>query len=287
MTLFNEFADLFESHINAHLKPETVRQYSHVLDQKLKPNFGNSNLNDVQRKDVYVLHLSMEQTPVIANRMLAVGKRMYYFAQEVGVLDEQANPFTKIRFYREQRRNRFLSCEEYERMGSVLNQLELEDRFSPEAVAGIRLLALTGARRSEIESMKWDQVDFENNEIRLADSKTGPRSIEISSPVREVLESIPVKGKFVIVNCSGARTGLRQVWNETRQRAGIEDVRMHDLRHSYATHAALDGVSLSVIAQLLGHTNVWTTTRYLHVSRGYASQAAEQVSRSLTMSMVK
>ena len=101
MTLFNEFADFFESHCNAHLKPTTVRLYSHILNQILRPNFGNSKLNAVQRMDVHALHLSMEQTPVIANRMLAVGKRMYFFAQEVGVLDEPANPFRKIRFYKE------------------------------------------------------------------------------------------------------------------------------------------------------------------------------------------
>ena len=287
MTLFNEFADLFESHSKAHLKPATVQLYSHVLSKNLRPNFGNSELNDVARKNVLDLHMSMEDTPVIANRTLAVGKRMYNFAWEVGVLDYQINPFSHIRFYRERHRDRFLSSEEYERLGCVLNQLESEGRFSPVAVAGIRLLILTGARRSEMETVKWDQVDFENSEIRLPDSKTGPRSIEISSPVRQVLESIPVSGEFVIAGRNGTRVGLRRVWNEARRRAGIEDVRMHDLRHSYATHAALDGVAMSVIAQLLGHTTVWTTTRYLHVSRGYASKAAEQVSRSLTMSMVK
>ena len=180
-----------------------------------------------------------------------------------------------------------MSSEEYERLGSVLSQLESEGRFSPVAVSGIRPLVLTGARRSEMESLKWDEVDFENSEIRLADSKTNSRSIELSSPVREVLESIAVAGEFVIMSSNSGRVGLRPVWNEASRRAGLEDVRMHDLRHSYATHAALDGVAMSVIAQLLGHSTVWTTTRYLHVSRGYASEAAEQVSRSLTMTLVK
>ncbi len=287
MTTFNEFAHFFESHCNAHLKPATVRQYSHILNHVLRPKFGDSNLNDVQRQDVHALHLSMEQTPIIANRVLAVGKRMYFFAQEIGVLDEQCgNPFRKIRFYRERRRDRYLSCEEYERLGAVLNQLAAEERFSPAAVAGIRLLVLTGARRSEIESLKWDEVDFENREIRLADSKTGPRTIEISSPVREVLESVPIAGEFVMMDRDGTRILLRVPWEETRRRAGIEDVRMHDLRHSYATHAALGGVPMSVIAQLLGHSNVYTTTRYLHVSRGHVSNAAEQVSKSLTMALV-
>ena len=228
MTTFAEFADFFESHCNAHLKPATVRQYSHLLNHVLRPKFGDSNLNDVQRQDVHALHLSMEQTPVIANRMLAVGKRMYFFAQEIGVLDEQCgNPFSKIRFYRERRRDRYLSCEEYERLGAVLIQLATEERFSPAAVAGIRLLVLTGARRSEIESLKWDEVDFENGEIRLADSKTGPRTIEISSPVREVLESIPIAGEFVMMDRNGTRIHLRvtmernqaSCWNRRRANA--------------------------------------------------------------------
>ena len=287
MKLFNEMADFFESHAIAHLKPGTVRQYSHVLNRILRPEFGNSRLLDVRRADVIALHLRLEQTPVIANRMLAVGKRMYHFAQECGVLDEKSNPFRKIRFYREPHRDRFLSCEEYDRLGGVLGEIEADGRHSRAAVAGIQLLVLTGARRSEIESLTWSQVDIDNGEIRLADSKTGPRSIEISSAVREILESIPVVSEFVITGTDGVRIGLRYVWDEARRRAGIEDVRMHDLRHSYATHAARGGIGMAVIAQLLGHSTVWTTARYLHVSRGYASQAAEQVSRSLTIALAK
>ena len=287
MTLFNEMADFFESHTIAHLKPATVRQYSHILNRILRPEFGNSRLPDVRRADVIALHLRLEQTPVIANRMLAVGKRMYHFAQECGVLDEQSNPFRKIRFYREPLRDRFLSCDEYERLGRVLDQIEADGRYCRAAVAGIRLLVLTGARRSEIESLTWSQVDIENGEFRLADSKTGPRSIEISSAVHTVLESIPVIGEFVMADSTGTRIGLRAVWSEVRCAAGIDDVRMHDLRHSYATHAALGGVGMAVIAQLLGHSTVWTTARYLHVSRGYTSQAAEQISRSLTMALAK
>ena len=287
MKLFNEMADFFESHAIAHLKPETVRQYSHILNRILRPEFGNSRLLDVRRADVIALHLRLEQTPVIANRMLAVGKRMYYFAHECGLLDEQANPFRKVRFYREPHRDRFLSCEEYDRLGEVLGQIEVDGRYCRTAVAGIRLLVLTGARRSEIESLTWSQVDIDNGEIRLADSKTGPRSIEISSAVREILESIPVAGEFVMTGSNGARIALRYVWDEARRRAGIEDVRMHDLRHSYATHAAMGGIGMAVIAQLLGHSTVWTTVRYLHVSRIHARKAAEQVSESLTMALAK
>ena len=285
MVLFNEFTVFFRSHIDAHLKPATVRQYSYVIKQILNPEFGHLNLDSVQRAQVNKLHLSMADRPVVANRMLAVGKRIYSFAQEVGELPDQINPFTKIRHFKERPRERFLSCEEYERLGNVLNQMELEGRYHPASFAAIRLIALTGARRSEIESLKWSYVDFDNNLIRLADSKTGGRNLELSGDVRQILESLPVAGEYVMSRRDGTKAGLQRIWNQIRVRAGLKDVRLHDLRHSYATHAALSGVPLPVIAQLLGHSTTWTTSRYLHVSNDSASHAAEQVSSMLTSAM--
>ena len=161
--------------------------------------------------------------------------------------------------------------------------MKTEGIVSQYAIAGIKLCLLTGCRASEAEAMKWADIDIEQKVINLPDSKTGPRSVEMTEEVVEIIESM-----IRLSNCElvfpgryGRQIALVKVWWKVRTRASLDNVRLHDLRHSFATTAAMHGVPIPVIARLLGHSTIWTTTRYLHSSRASAAEAAAMVGRTM------
>ena len=282
MTL-NEYMPIFLRHVGAHRKKHTIKLYKLVSERYLKPEFGNSDLTDIKRPQVVALHLSLKNKPVMANRIIAVGRRMYNFAQTMEIVDQNFNPFTKITLYREIMRDRHLSASEYSRLLEVLMTMKTEGIVSQYAIAGIKLCLLTGCRASEAEAMKWADIDIEQKVINLPDSKTGPRSVEMTEEVVEIIESM-----IRLSNCElvfpgryGRQIALVKVWWKVRTRARLDDVRLHDLRHSFATTAAMHGVPIPVIARLLGHSTIWTTTRYLHSSRSTTSAAAAMLARTI------
>ena len=153
-------------------------------------------------------------------------------------------------------------------------------------MAAIRLLTFTGARKSEILTLRWDWVDFENKRLNLPDSKTGEKSIYLNAPALEVLSNIPrMQGNpFVIV---GAKPGQRLVniqkpWNRVRIDAGMPDLRLHDLRHTFASIAVMGGMSLPMVGALLGHKNARTTQRYAHLAGDPIQSAAEKVGHAIS-----
>ena len=287
MTL-NEYIPIFLRHVEAHRKTHTIKMYKVVTEIYLKPEFGNSNLTDIKRPQVVALHLSLKNKPVMANRIIAVGRRMYNFAQTIEIVNPNINPFTRITLYREIMRDRHLSSSEYSRLLKALGAMKAEDSVSQYAIAGIKLCLLTGCRASEAEAMKWADIDIEQKVINLPDSKTGPRSVEMTEEVVEIIESM-----IRLSNCElvfpgryGRQISLTKAWQPVRTRASLDNVRLHDLRHSFATTAAIHGVPMPVIARLLGHSTIWTTTRYLHSSRASAAEAAAMVGRTILESKV-
>ena len=280
---FSEFAQTYKLYIQAHLKPRTVEQYSGILRRILVPRFGERELTDIRRTHVVRLHLSLGDRRTAANRMLAVGSGLYRYANLLEEVPDGVNPFAKIKHFEESSRERFLNDSEYARIDQVLTTLEHEQTYSIYGIAAIRVLILTGARRSEIETLRWDSIDFAAGKIRLSDSKSGPRIIEMPVAVRKILLRLkPNGGEFVFPGRAGGRIWLYWVWKEVKRKTGLTDVRLHDLRHSYATRAVEVGISMPVIARLLGHTTIWTTSRYLHASERVVEKAATQVSGSIS-----
>ena len=287
MTL-NDYMPIFLHYIETHRKNHTIKMYKVVTERYLKPEFGNSDLTDIKRPQVVALHLSLKNKPVMANRIIAVGRRMYNFAQTMEIVDPNINPFTRITLYREIMRDRHLSSSEYSRLLEVLKTMKTEESVSQYAIAGIKVCLLTGCRASEAESMTWADIDIEQKVINLPDSKTGPRSVEMTEEVVEIIESM-----IRLSNCElvfpgryGRQISLTKAWQPVRTRASLDNVRLHDLRHSFATTAAMHGVPMPVIARLLGHSTIWTTTRYLHSSRASAAEAAAMVGRTILESKV-
>jgi integrase len=210
---------------------------------------------------------------------------MFNLAEMWGLRPDGSNPRKHIKKYREEKRERFLSPAELRRVGEVLREMEVEGIELLSSIAAARLLMLTGCRLGEIMTLQWEHVDIAGKALRLPDSKTGAKVVHLGRPAVEVLEKIErVKANpWVIVGTKpGARlTDLQPFWQRVRARAGLKDVRIHDLRHTFASTAVASGQGLPMIGKLLGHSQVQTTARYAHLAADPVKSAADQVSMSI------
>ena len=236
-----------EQHADLKLRPRTVVVYRDILARFVIADFGQMRAQDLRRSDVARLHRDLANTPRQANHMLAVVSKLYNWAKIEGYVPSHSeNPARDIEKYRESKRERYLSETELARLGKVLAESETEGTASPYAIAALRLLIFTGARLSEILTLRWSDIDLERRLLRLPEGKTGPRDVYLSAPALEVLSALPrlSNNPYVIV---GGKAGshiinLRKPWVRMRPRAGLDDVRIHDLRHSYASVDAVGGL---------------------------------------------
>ncbi len=210
---------------------------------------------------------------------------MYRLAEGWGLVPEGCNPCRSVVKYPARKRERFLTDGEFTRLGQVLDEAEARGEASASAVAAIRLLMLTGCRKNEILCLRWEGVALDQNELRLPDAKTGARVVPLSPSAVELLSGLPREpgNPWVIPGRKpGAHmSNVDQAWKAVRGRAGLEDVRIHDLRHSYASRALALGESLPMIGKLLGHSQVETTARYAHLARDSVQEAAERIAGSI------
>ena len=284
--LLKSFAKTYIRYIRIQLKPATVRLYESALRNVLLPRFGEMELMAVTKQHVFEMCLQLESTPTMANRCVAVGSAMYGRAAQLDCVPKAFNPFSRGKIYRETRRERVLSAEEYQRLACALDHFERYQLASIYAIAGIRVLLLTGARLSEVETLRWDEVNFNDRCITLRDSKTGPRTLEMPACVVRLLENLPAHpGPSVFPSRYGRQIRLNLVWRKVRIMADVEDVRLHDLRHTYATWAVHTGVAIPTIARLLGHSTEWMTARYLHADRVQSAAAAEKIATVIDQEM--
>ena len=282
-------AELAEQYMDEHVavrcKPTTARLCRHIFDAYLLPEFGRLRLGEITADRVAALHYRLREKPIMANQVIDVLSRLFNKAAASGDAPASGNPCRFIKKYPTRSCERFLSEREFARLGAVLHELEANGKIATTAAAALRLLMLTGCRRNEILTLSWQDVDLEHDEIRLRDAKTGPRAVPLSPTARQVLAALPRQpdNPWVISGrVPGTRlSNLNATWTVVRKKAGLEDVRMHDLRHSYASRALSLGESLPMIGKLLGHGKVQTTARYAHLARDSVKVAAEGVSDSL------
>ena len=220
----------------------------------------------------------------MANQAVDLLARIYRAAEDRGAVPAGTNPCRQIRKYRARRRERFLTEPEFRRLGGTLDEMEANGEIAVHAAAALRLLMLTGCRRNEILTLRWDAVDPDAGEIRLVDSKTGARTVSLSPEAAAVLAGIPrlPDNPFAIAGRAGRHLGsLNYSWPRVRTRAGLRGVRLHDLRHSFASRALALGESLPAIGRLLGHSRVETTARYAHLADDSVRQTAIRISDSI------
>ena len=279
-------------HVAVRCKPRTQALYAAVVRRHLTPALGETPVADVDRERVAALHFRLRAKPYAANRVVNLLGQILDAAEEQGLRPAgTGNPCRCIEKFRERKHERFLSEEEFRRLGKVLEGAAGGAAgASPAAVAAIRLLVLTGCRRSEILGLRWDHVDLEAGELRLSDSKTGARLVALSPAATEVIADLPrIPGNPWVIpgrNSGAPLKNLQYPWEILRARAGLEDVRIHDLRHSFASRALALGESLSMIGELLGHRRVRTTARYAHLARDAVKASASRVAASIGADIV-
>ena len=274
-----------KEHVEVRCKPGTTRGIRSTLRTHVIPAFGDCPIDAVDAEKVWALRNRLHATPAAANHAVNRLSAMLGMAETWGLVPEGSNPCPRVARYKARRRERFLTQAEFSRLGRVLSEAEARGEVSSHAAAALRLLMLTGCRKNEILRLRWDEVDLERRELRLRDSKTGPRTVPLSPPAARVLANRPrVEGSPWVFPGGVAGRHLTTIvgpWNKVRARAGLEDVRLHDLRHSYASRALALGESLPVIGKLLGHTEVQTTARYSHLAEESVMASAARIAASI------
>ena len=281
-----ELADRFDrEHVALRVKESTAKGYRRMLERVIVPALGSHRVTEVTRADVAKIHHDLRHIPYDANRCIEIISKMFSLAEMWGLRPDGSNPRKHIKKYAEEKRERFLSPAELKRVGEVLREMESEGVELDSAIVAIRLLILTGCRLNEIMTLQWEHADIPGKALRLPDSKTGAKVVHLGHPAIELLDKIErvEKNPWVIVGAKpGARlTDLQPFWQRVRARAGLKDVRIHDLRHTFASTAVAAGQGLSMIGKLLGHTQVQTTARYAHLAADPVKAAAEQVASNI------
>ena len=283
--------DWLDEHVAVRCKAKTAYIYRLVVEKHILPGFGKTPALGVSHVQVTELHHGLRERPVTANRAVDVLSRIYNAAEDRGRIPEASNPCRLVAKFRERARERFLTDGEFRRLGRVLDEAETRKGVSVHAVAAIRLLLLTGCRKGEILNLRWDEVDLGANELRLPDTKTGPRTISLSPEAAAVLAAIPrVAGNPHVIPGKVEGRPMRNLndpWDLICERAGLEDARIHDCRHSYASRALALGESLPMIGRLLGHTQVETTARYAHLAKASVRDSAVRISESIAADLVR
>lgn len=269
-------------------KPQTVRQYQYLWRNSLSSAFGSSHVVDVSRSDIERLHRRLQSTPYTANRALALLSIIFNMAERWGLREQGTNPCKHVLKYKEHARERYLTADEIGALGEALEEMVSSDELWVEAAGAIRLLLLTGARLNEILTIERDWIDLERRVVVLPDSKTGKKLLYLSEPAAEVIIGLleltrDPDSKFLLPGRHKGRpfNNLSKPWKRICERLGLEDVRLHDLRHTAASVAVGRGASLPVIGKLLGHRQAQTTMRYAHVDLDPALAVANEIGNAI------
>lgn len=286
-------------------KPSTLATDRGRIERHIKPLLGHRRVKDVTAGDVrrFLNDVANGKTAAdvktgphgraivgggkgAATRTVGLLGGIFSFAVEEGLRSD--NPVRGVKRFPDKKGERFLSLEEMARLGDALAAAE-EDGRNPLAIAGIRLLMLTGCRKSEVLTLQWEHVDMERGCLRLPDSKSGEKVVPLGAPALELLDTLPrLEGNPYVLwgEKKGAHlVGLPRVWARIRARANLDGVRLHDLRHSFASVGAGAGMGLPIVGKLLGHRDPKTTARYAHVADDPAKAAADRIASTISGAM--
>ena len=274
-----------DEHAESKRKARTAAEYRRLLGKIILPALGKRKVAEITRAEITKLHHGNRAAPYQANRVLAVLGKMFSLAERWGLRPDGSNPCRHVERFAERKRERFLSAAELGRLGDILADYD----GSPYYAAAIKLLVFTGARLGEVLGLRWEWIDFERGEARLPDSKTGAKTIHLPPPALAVLAELPrveSNPHAIVGGVAGAPlVNLQKPWRAIRKAARLEDVRLHDLRHAFASIAVSSGMGLPIIGKMLGHTQAQTTQRYAHLASDPVKAAAAAVAGKIAAAM--
>jgi len=301
----SELCDLYLSEGCALKKASTIATDTGRIERHIKPLLGKKYIRQVTRGDVEKMRDNVANGKTAAdiktglfgraivtggkgtaNKAVSLLGAIFSFAKDRELRAD--NPAHGVKLFPSKSHERFLSPAELGQLGEVLTKAEREG-VNPSAVNAIRLLIMTGCRKSEILTLRWHDVDFERSCLRLPESKTGAKIVPIGAAVLKLLEGLPRldDNDYVLPGSKegGHFVGLPKIWRRVREKAGLSDVRLHDLRHSFASVGAAGGDSLFMIGKLLGHRQSGTTARYAHLADDPLKDAADRISGTIAAAM--
>ncbi len=310
-----EVAEQFlTEHVEAKRSASSAKSYRDLLERLAIPDLGKRKAEKITTAEIQRLHSKHGGSPYQANRLLRVLSSLFTFAGKAHVVPIGFNPCRGIEYFPEEGRERYLSTAELAQIGEAIREAETiglpyavdaskpkakhapkeanrRTVIGPHAAAAMRLLIFTGARLREILHLKWEQIDFERGLLLLPTSKTGKKTIVLNAPALAILTSLPRVGGYVIAGTSAGtkdekpRSDLKKPWKAVSKRAGLDGVRIHDLRHTHASVGAGAGLGLPIIGKLLGHTQSATTQRYAHLDNDPLKKASEHIGSRLAAAM--
>lgn len=297
-------------HVAAKRAASSAVSYRDLLERLALPDLGSRKAEKVTSAEIQRLHSKYGHSPYQANRLLRVLSSLFTFAGKAHVVPIGFNPCRGIECFPEEGRERYLTTLELAQIGEAIREAEtiglpyaVDDArptskhapkeasrrtvIGPHAAAALRLLIFTGARLREILHLRWGHVDIERGLLLLPTSKTGKKTIVLNAPALEILNALPRSGDYVIAGTSAdkPRSDLKKPWKAVRNRAKLEGVRIHDLRHTHASVGAGAGLGLPIIGKLLGHTQSATTQRYAHLDNDPLRKASEHIANHLASAM--
>jgi integrase len=271
-------------------KRQTRDEYKSQWRGLIESRFGKVKVENISRGDIDRFHKSMCNAPYRANRVLALLSRLMSLTEAWEWRAQGTNPCKNIERFAEKARTRFLNAEELSRLGQAMRDLIDEGALLLTAANAVELLLLTGARLNEMLTAEWAWVDWNRAVINLPDSKTGAKPVYLSDASVALLQrqkKVSASSEFIFPSVShdGHFVNLRKSWCRICERAGLESVRLHDLRHTAASIAIGQGASLPIVGKLLGHSQAQTTLRYAHVDIDPALRVANSVGSAVGLAL--
>ena len=295
MPTLKEFSGAYlERYAFLHKKLRSVAEDRRNLDLHILPLLGGKRLAEITAADVAQFHALRGKCPSNANRCLALLSHIFSIAAKWEIIPPSLNPCRGIKRYRERVRERLLSAEQVVDLGRALTAAEDQTGEHSEdwrAINILRLLIYTSARLSEILTVQWAWILWDGGFARLPDSKTGSKTVPLPQPALDLLRRISDQharpSKFVFPGKRNGTyfTGIQKPWQRIRQRAGLPDVRIHDLRHCFASTAVAHGENLYLVGAVLGHRATSTTQRYAHLAIHPILDSANRTSTRLAALM--
>lgn len=305
--------ELVQKYVDEFVEPNKKKAstdfYKISLKKYVGPQVGTHKAVALTRVEVQRAHASMtKEARIAANRAIKLLSAAYGWGAKNGYVPEGFNPASGIALNKEEGRERFLSTDEMKRLGEALREAETigfpvnagdakhapkgqRITFHPSVTGAIRLIMLTGCRLREILHLRWEEVDAERGLLFLPDSKTGRKTVVLSTAALGVLKEMPRIGIYVVAGASAGeedekpRADLKKPWSAVTKRAGLDGLRIHDLRHSFASIGAWSGLGLPVIGSLLGHADVSTTQKYAHIADDAARRAADAIAGQIAVAL--